>query len=194
MKARSKVAASELTTKERWRKRGLKVAIGLGGSAVGLATALGIDSAVTMALEPDIAPGIARISSQEMCEKATAVYAVVPGTGLGVAKHTGRLVRETAEHHDACVLAGDYGTHYNSNTQSMLTDELRQGIKTITPTGSQPKKVIIHSLSFGIFPARDIFMSEDFREAEEAGELEMAALIAESAPSGKESVKGFWDK
>ena len=194
MKARNKESARELTAKERWQRCGRRVAIGMGASAVGAVSLLGIDSAVMMALEPTIAPGITRMSSQEMCEQATAVYAILPGTGLGVGPYTGRLVRTVAEQHDACVLSADYGTRFDQQTQSMLTDELRQGIKTITPTGSQPKKVIIHSLSFGIFPARDIFMSEDFREAEESGELEMAALIAESAPSGKESVKGFWDK
>ena len=173
---------------ERKGRLGRRVVGGIGAAALGLVAFVGIDSAVTNALEPDIAPGVTRISGEEECRRSKAVYFTMSSMGLPIAQYTGGNVRELVEKHGGCVMATSYGTSYNERTQAVLTDSMLQAVREVTPPG-RSKEIFIHAQSFGIYPARAALMSDQFKAAEAAGKVSKGAFIIESSPSGKESVK-----
>lgn len=171
------------------RRRNARIAKALGVTVISPLALFGIDAAVTLALEPNIAPGVTRISTEEQCKSADAVYFIISSMGPPTAQHTANNVREIVEQHNGCVMATSYGTSYNGETQAILNDEMLKAVRAVTLPGGKAKKVIMHTQSFGIFAGRAALMSDEFRAAEEAGEINKAALIAESSPSGKESIK-----
>lgn len=165
-----------------------RVALGMGVGAVSLVALMGVDSAITNALEPNIAPGVTRISSEQDCLKSKAVYFTMSSMGLPIAQYTAANVEPLVNKHGGCVMATSYGTSYNEHTQEMLTDEMLQAVRLVTPEG-QSKQIFIHAQSFGVYPARAALMSYQFKEAEAKGEITKGAFIIESSPSGKDSIK-----
>lgn len=182
----------EQTGERRHDRRAKKIGAAVLATVVSLPI---IDSIVTGVSEPFLQPHVEMVRSYDAlgrqtsldCRDADSIVLTASSMGLQVSDFMGANIAKDASEHRACVMKIDMGTYYDQEIPERVAEEIISSVKESEIAAEQPIPTVFWGESWGTNLIQRTLNTETIKRS---NLVEPVGFIAESGPSGMESVRG----